>query len=160
MKTYSAKLSEIERKWYLVDAQDLVLGRAASQIAKILRGKHKPTYTPNLDCGDNVIVVNADKVHLTGMKRPNKTYYRHTGYPGGIRSTTADKVLNGEHPERVFIKAVERMITRNPLGRQQMKKLHVYSGSEHPHEAQKPEKLDVASWNIKNNRVREGANEG
>jgi large subunit ribosomal protein L13 len=109
-------------------------------------------YTPHLDCGDNIIIINAEKVQLTGNKRRDKTYYRHTGYPGGIKSRTAGQILDGDHPERVMIKAVERMISRNPLGRQQMRKLHVYVGSEHPHEAQQPEVLDVASMNPKNTR--------
>ena len=117
MKTYSAKPSEVERKWYVIDAEGLVLGRLASQIALRLRGKHKPMFTPHIDCGDNIIVVNAEKIALTGNKRSDKTYYWHTGYPGGIKSRTADKNPDGKHPERVVIKAVERMITRSPLGR-------------------------------------------
>ena len=152
MKTYSAKPSEVERKWYVIDAEDMVLGRMASIIAMRLRGKHKPTFTPHIDCGDNIIVVNAEKVKLTGRKRENKTYYWHTGYPGGIKGRTADAVLSGKHPERVVIKAVERMISRSPLGRQQMRKLHVYAGAEHPHEAQQPEVLDIAAMNPKNKR--------
>jgi len=152
MKTYSAKPSEIVRKWYLVDAEDLVLGRMASVIATRLRGKHKTTYTPHMDCGDNIIVINAEKVKLTGNKRADKTYYWHTGYPGGIKSRTAGSILEGAHPERVVQKAVERMISRNPLGRQQMTKLHVYAGNDHPHEAQQPEVLDVAAMNSKNKR--------
>ena len=115
-----------------------------------LRGKHKPTYTPHVDCGDNIIIINAAKVGLTGNKRTDKTYYWHTGHPGGIKSRTADKILDGNHPERVMIKAVERMVTRNRLGRQQMKKLHVYAGPDHPHEAQAPQILDVAGMNSKN----------
>ena len=150
MRTYSAKASEIEKKWVLIDAEGLVLGRLASQVANILRGKHKPTYTPHMDCGDNVIVVNAEKVHLTGKKLADKTYYWHTGYPGGIKSRTADKILGGDHPERVIVKAVERMVPRGPLGRQQMKNLKVYAGAAHPHEAQQPETLDLASKNAKN----------
>jgi large subunit ribosomal protein L13 len=150
MKTYSAKPSEIERKWCVIDAEGLVLGRLASIVALRLRGKHKTMYTPHLDCGDNIIIINAEKVQLTGNKRRDKTYYRHTGHPGGIKSRTAGQILDGDHPERVMIKAVERMISRNPLGRQQMRKLHVYVGGEHPHEAQQPEVLDVASMNPKN----------
>ena len=150
MKTYSAKASEIDKKWVLVDAEGAVLGRLASQIAKILRGKHKPSFTPNMDCGDHVIVVNAEKVHMTGNKRSDKTYYWHTGYPGGIKSRTADKILDGQHPERVIMKAVERMVPRGPLGRRQMKNLRVYAGAEHPHEAQQPETLDLAAMNPKN----------
>ncbi len=152
MKTYSAKPSDVEKKWYVVDAEDVVLGRLASVIAIRLRGKHKPLYTPHIDCGDNIIVVNADKVHLTGRKIEDKTYYWHTGYPGGIKSRTAGAILSGKHPERVVAKAVERMISRNPLGRQQMRKLHVYAGAEHPHQAQNPEVLDVAAMNPKNKR--------
>ena len=152
MKTYSAKPSDIERAWCVIDADGLVLGRLAAVIASRLRGKHKPLFTPHIDCGDNIIVVNAEKVRLTGRKRADKVYYWHTGYPGGIKSTTAERILDGKHPERVLIKAVERMISRNPLGRAQMRKLHVYKGGEHPHEAQKPEVLDVAAMNPKNKR--------
>ena len=152
MKTYSAKPSDIQRKWYVIDADGLVLGRMATVIAGRLRGKHKTTYTPHMDCGDNVIVINAEKVKLTGNKRAAKTYYWHTGYPGGIKSRTAGAILDGKHPERVVEKAVERMISRNPLGRKQMKKLHVYAGAEHPHDAQQPEVLDVAAMNSKNKR--------
>lgn len=152
MKTYSAKASEVEQKWYLVDAQDLVLGRLASVVAKVLRGKHKPTFTPNIDCGDNVVIINAEKIKLTGRKLTNKVYQHHTGFPGGVKSTTAGKILDGENPERVVYKAIERMISRNKMGRQQMTKLKVYAGSEHPHSAQKPEVLDVASMNPKNKR--------
>jgi len=152
MKTYSAKASEIEKKWILIDADGVVLGRLASQVAKILRGKHKTSYTPHMDCGDNVIIVNAEKVHLTGRKLQDKVYYRHTGYPGGIKQRIAGEVLAGSHPERVIVKAVERMIPRSPLGRQQMSNLRVYGGPEHPHEAQQPETLDVAAMNPKNKR--------
>ena len=152
MKTYSAKPSQVERNWYVIDADGVVLGRLASQIAMRLRGKHKPIFTPHIDCGDNIIVINAEKVALTGNKRTDKVYYWHTGYPGGIKSRTADKVLDGKHPERVVIKAVERMITRSSLGRQQMRKLHVYAGTEHPHQAQSPEVLDIAAMNSKNKR--------
>ena len=152
MKTYSAKPSEVERKWFVVDAEDVVLGRLASIIATRLRGKHKPTFTPHIDCGDNIVVINAEKVKLTGNKRADKTYYWHTGHPGGIKSRTAGAVLDGKHPERVVQKAVERMISRNPLGRQQLRKLHVYAGADHPHEAQQPEVLDVAAMNPKNKR--------
>ncbi|MFP6712638.1 MAG: 50S ribosomal protein L13 [Rhodospirillales bacterium] len=154
MKTYSQKPAEVEREWFVIDAEGLVLGRMASIVAMRLRGKHKPTFTPHIDCGDNIIIVNAEKVGLTGNKRADKTYYWHTGYPGGIKSRTADKILDGDHPERVVIKAIERMITRNPLGRQQMKKLHVYAGSEHPHEAQNPAAMDIAAMNPKNSIVR------
>ena len=152
MKTYSAKPSDIERAWCVIDADGLVLGRLAAVIASRLRGKHKPLFTPHVDCGDNIIVINAEKVRLTGRKRADKVYYWHTGYPGGIKSRTAERILDGKHPERVLIKAVERMISRNPLGRAQMRKLHVYKGGEHPHAAQKPEVLDVAAMNPKNKR--------
>ena len=153
MKTYSAKHSDISKQWWLIDAKDIVLGRLASQVAMLLRGKHKPSYTPHMDCGDHVVIINAEKVKLTGTnKRSNKIYYWHTGFPGGIKSRTAEQVLSGRYPERVIIKAVERMVSRNPLGRQQMTKLHVYSGEKHPHEAQKPETLDIASMNPKNKR--------
>jgi large subunit ribosomal protein L13 len=152
MKTYSAKPADVQKDWFIIDAEGLVLGRLASQIALRLRGKHKPMYTPHIDCGDNIVVINAEKVALTGNKRTDKTYYWHTGYPGGIKSRTADKILDGKFPERVIIKAVERMISRNPLGRQQMKKLHVYAGPEHPHRAQQPQELDIAAMNAKNKR--------
>tara|TARA_B100001996_G_C18637585_1_gene584292 strand:- start:958 stop:1422 length:465 start_codon:yes stop_codon:yes gene_type:complete len=152
MKTYSAKPSEIERNWYVIDADGVVLGRMAAIIATRLRGKHKTTYTPHMDCGDNIIVINAEKVKLTGNKRTDKTYYWHTGYPGGIKSRTAGAILEGKQPERVVEKAVERMVSRNPLGRRQMKKLHVYAGDKHPHESQQPKVLDVAAMNSKNKR--------
>ncbi|MRG72919.1 50S ribosomal protein L13 [Alphaproteobacteria bacterium HT1-32] len=153
MKTYTAKPSDIQKKWVLIDAEGLVLGRLASIVATILRGKNKPTYTPHMDDGDNVIIINAGKIALTGNKRSDKTYYWHTGYPGGIKQRTAEQILDGKFPERVVQKAVERMITRNPLGRQQMKNLRVYAGAEHPHDGQNPEVLDVASMNRKNVRV-------
>ncbi|MGF1610556.1 MAG: 50S ribosomal protein L13 [Kiloniellales bacterium] len=150
MKTYSARPADVEKKWLLIDAEGLVLGRLASQVAKILRGKHKPTFTPHVDCGDNVIVINAEKVQLTGKKSGDKTYYWHTGYPGGIKERRAGQVLAGRYPERVILKAVERMIPRGPLGRQQMTNLRVYKGPEHPHAAQQPEPLDIAAMNPKN----------
>ena len=152
MKTYSAKPSEIDKKWLMVDADGLVLGRLASIIAMRLRGKHKPSYTPHLDCGDNIIVINAEKVVLTGKKMSDKVFYWHTGYPGGIKQRTMAEIIEKGHPERLIIKAVERMVPRGPLGRQQMKNLRVYAGTEHPHEAQKPESLDVAAMNPKNKR--------
>ncbi len=152
MKTYSAKPGDVQRDWFVIDAEDVVLGRLASIVVSRLRGKHKPIFTPHIDCGDNIIVVNAGKVRLTGNKRTDKTYYRHTGYPGGIKKATAGEILDGKHPERVVHKAVERMISRSPLGRQQMRKLHVYAGAEHPHEAQEPQVLDVAAMNPKNKR--------
>jgi large subunit ribosomal protein L13 len=152
MKTFSATPSDIEKKWILIDAEGVVLGRLASQVAKILRGKHKPSFTPHMDCGDNVIIINAEKVKLTGKKLADKKFYWHTGYPGGIKERTMGQILEGKYPERVVEKAVERMITRNNLGRQQMKNLRVYAGSEHPHEAQQPEVLDLQAMNPKNKR--------
>ena len=152
MKTYSMKSAEVQKKWLVVDADGVVLGRMAAEIAKILRGKHRPNYTPHIDCGDNVIVINAEKVHLTGKKLSDKIYYRHTGYPGGIKSRTAGDILSGKQPENVVLKAVERMLPRGKLARQQMSNLRVYAGNEHPHEAQNPEVLDVASMNDKNKR--------
>ena len=152
MKTYSAKPSEVEKQWILIDASDLVLGRLASLIAMRLRGKHKPIFTPHIDCGDHVVVVNAGKVTLTGKKKADKIYYRHTGYPGGIKSTKAGQILEGKHPERVLLKAVERMLPRGPMGRKQFSNLRVYTGAEHPHEAQEPKTLDVAKLNSKNQR--------
>lgn len=152
MKTYSAKPADVEKKWYVIDAEGVVLGRLAAVVATRLRGKHKPIFTPHIDCGDNIVVVNAEKVRLTGRKAANKSYFRHTGYPGGIKEAKAGEILEGQHPERVVIKAVERMISRSPLGREQMRKLHVYAGPEHPHEAQKPEALDLAAMNPKNKR--------
>ncbi|RFB04536.1 50S ribosomal protein L13 [Parvularcula marina] len=150
-KTYNTKPADVEKKWILIDAQDLVVGRLASFIAMRLRGKHLPTFTPNVDDGDHVIVINAEKVHFTGRKREQQTYYWHTGYPGGIKSRTADKVLEGRFPERVLHKAVERMMPKDsPLARRQMKHLHIYAGPEHKHEAQQPETIDVASMNPKN----------
>ncbi|PLX29799.1 MAG: 50S ribosomal protein L13 [Alphaproteobacteria bacterium] len=150
MKTYSLKHSEIEKKWIVVDATDLVLGRLASYIANSLRGKNKPTYTPHLDCGDYVIVINADKVHMTGKKWTDKVFYWHTGYPGGIKSRTLNQIREGKFPERVIQKAVQRMIPKGPLGRAQLKNLHVYAGPEHPHQAQKPETVQFATFNAKN----------
>ena len=152
MKTYSAKPSDDDKKWILIDADGLVLGRLASLIAMRLRGKHKPTFTPHIDCGDNVVVINAEKVRLTGNKLQDKRFYWHTGHPGGIKDRTMGQLLGGRFPERVLVKAVERMITRGPLGRQQMKNLRVYAGASHPHEAQQPELLDVAALNPKNKR--------
>ncbi|MBO6520479.1 MAG: 50S ribosomal protein L13 [Rhodospirillales bacterium] len=152
MKTISAKAADIERKWHVIDADGVVLGRLAAVIATRLRGKHKPLYTPHVDCGDNIIVINAEKVRLTGRKMQDKRYYRHTGHPGGIKETSPEKIITGKFPERVVQKAVERMIPRSPLGRQQLSKLHVYAGSEHPHAAQQPEVLDVAGMNPKNKR--------
>ena len=153
MKTYSAREVDIQRQWLVVDASGKTLGRLATQIATALRGKHKPIYTPHVDCGDNVIVVNAEKVVFTGNKTEDKLYYRHTGYPGGIKETTPKRLLEGKFPERVITKAVERMLKRGPLQRQLMRNLRVYKGSEHPHTAQNPTKLDFASLNRKNSRA-------
>ena len=153
MKTFSAKPAEVTKKWVLIDAKGLVVGRLASLVAMRLRGKHKPTYTPHLDCGDNVIVINAAKVVLTGQKLKKKIYYHHTGYIGGIKERTAKSILEGRFPERVVEKAIERMIPRGPLGRMQLGNLRVYPGPEHPHEAQQPETLDVAAMNRKNMRA-------
>ena len=152
MKTYMAHAETVERKWYVVDAEGVALGRLATRVASVLRGKHKPYFTPNLDCGDYVVVINADKVKLTGKKLTDKKYFKHTGWIGGIKETTAGKILEGRFPERVIVKAVERMISRNPMGRQQMTKLKVYAGENHPHSAQNPEILDIASKNSKNKR--------
>ncbi|MGF1658029.1 MAG: 50S ribosomal protein L13 [Rubrimonas sp.] len=152
MKTFSIKAGEIEKKWVVIDAEGVVLGRLASIIAMRLRGKHKATFTPHMDMGDNVIVVNAEKVQLTGAKRADKIYYRHTGYPGGIKSVTAGKLLEGKFPERVLMKAVQRMMPGGPLTRQQLTHLRIYAGGAHPHEAQQPETLDVRAMNPKNTR--------
>ena len=152
MNTYSAKPSEVEAKWLVIDAEGLVLGRVASIIANRLRGKHRPMFTPHIDCGDHVVVINAEKIALTGKKLTDKKFYWHTGHPGGIKERTMDKILGGKFPERVLEKAVQRMVPKGPLGRAQLKKLHVYGGSEHPHAAQSPEAMDVASMNSKNTR--------
>src|SRR5512147_1628596 len=150
MKTYSAKPAEVDKKWVLIDAKGLVVGRLASIVAMRLRGKHKATFTPHVDDGDNVIVVNAAKAVLTGRKREKKVYYHYTGFIGGIKERSAKAILEGRFPERIVEKAVERMLPRGPLGRVQLGNLRVYPGPEHPHEAQKPEKLDVAAMNRKN----------
>ena len=152
MKTYSAKPADIEKKWILIDAEGVVLGRLASIVAMRLRGKHKASFTPHMDMGDNVIIINADKVQMTGKKRTDKKYYWHTGHPGGIKSRTAGQILEGKFPERVLTKAVERMMPGGPLTRRQMTNLRVYAAAEHPHEAQAPEVLDVKSMNKKNTR--------
>ncbi len=152
MPTYMAKASEIDKKWLLIDAKNLVVGRLASVIAMRLRGKHKPTYTPHMDCGDNIVVINADKVVFTGDKWAQKTYYYHTGYPGGIKERNAGKIRDGRFPDRILKKAVERMLPGGVLGRQQLSNLRVYAGEVHPHEAQQPVALDVAALNSKNKR--------
>jgi large subunit ribosomal protein L13 len=153
MQTFSAKPAEVEKKWVLIDAKGLVVGRLATLVAMRLRGKHLPTYTPHVDCGDNVIIINAAKVVLTGRKRERKVYHNHTGFIGGIKERTAKSILEGRFPERVVEKAVERMLPRGPLGRRQFGNLRVYPGTEHPHEAQQPQVVDVASMNRKNMRA-------
>jgi len=153
MKTFSQKPAEVVKKWVVIDAENLVLGRLASLIANRLRGKHKATFTPHVDDGDHVIVINAEKVALTGKKYQDKIYYWHTGYPGGIKQRTARQIIEGRFPERVIEKAVERMIPRGPLGRRQMKNLRIYAGNAHPHEAQQPQILDIAALNRKNKRI-------
>jgi len=150
MKTFSAKPADVEKKWVVIDATGLVVGRLASIIALRLRGKHKPSFTPHVDDGDNVIVINAEKVVFSGRKRDQKNYYHHTGYIGGIKERSAKSIFEGRFPERILEKAVERMLPRGPLGRKQLGNLRVYSGAEHPHEAQKPEALDVGALNRKN----------
>src|SRR6201999_2387152 len=152
-KTHSTKTAEIEKKWVVIDAEGLVVGRLATIIAMRLRGKHKPSYTPHMDDGDHVIVVNAEKVVFTGKKREDKVYYHYTGFQGGIKERTARFILEGRFPERIVEKAVERMVPRGPLGRKQMGNLRVYAGPEHPHTAQQPETLDVAAMNRKNVRA-------
>ena len=152
MKTFSATPADIEKKWIIIDAEGVVLGRLASIVAIRLRGKHKPSFTPHMDCGDNVIVINADKVQLTGKKR-EENFYWHTGYPGGIKYRTKDQILNGRHPERVVKMAVKRMLPGNKLSRKLMTNLRVYAGHQHPHEAQSPDVYDIKSMNPKNTRV-------
>ncbi len=153
MKTFSAKPADVVKKWIIIDAKDAIVGRLASFVAARLRGKHRPDYTPHVDCGDYVIVINADKVVFTGRKLDDKKYYRHTGYPGGIKSRTASDILNGRFPERIVKKAVQRMLPHeSPLARQQMSNLKVYASDVHPHEAQKPELVDFAAMNPKNSR--------
>jgi large subunit ribosomal protein L13 len=153
MKTFVAKAGDVEKKWIVIDADGLVVGRLATLIATRLKGKHKASYTPHLDCGDNIVVVNAEKAVFTGRKRDDKVYYRHTGYPGGVKSTTPKRIFEGKFPERVIELAVERMLRRGPLQRKLMRNLKVYKGTEHPHAAQSPEKLDVAKLNRKNVRA-------
>ncbi|GGE43826.1 50S ribosomal protein L13 [Actibacterium pelagium] len=152
MKTFSATPADIDKKWILIDAEGVVLGRLASIVAMRLRGKHKASFTPHMDMGDNVIIINADKVQLTGKKRDDKKFYWHTGHPGGIKERTMRQIIEGEHPERVVMKAVQRMLPGNKLSRKLMTNLRVYAGTEHGHEAQNPEVLDVKSMNPKNTR--------
>ena len=153
MQTYVAKPGELEKRWILIDGNGLVVGRLATLIAMRLKGKHKAAYTPHVDTGDNVIVINAEKVVFTGNKTEDKIYYRHTGYPGGIKMRTPLQLFDGKFPERILQKAVERMLKRGPLQRKLMRNLKVYKGTTHPHEAQKPEPLDVKALNRKNARV-------
>ena len=150
MNTFSQKPAEVQKKWVLIDAEGVVLGRLAAVVASRLRGKHKPTFTPHVDDGDNVIIINADKVKLTGRKYTDKKYYWHTGHPGGIKERTARQIIEGRFPERVVQKAVQRMLPEGPLARQQLRNLRVYAGSDHPHEAQQPVALDVAAMSSKN----------
>ena len=152
MKTYVARPSDIDRKWLLIDAKDLVLGRLSVVIANYVRGKHKASYTPSIDCGDNVVVINADKVSLSGKKMNNKIHYWHTGYPGGIKSETYGQILESKKPQKAIELAVKRMIPKGPLGREQLKKLYIYTGETHPHEAQKPQLVDITAMNSKNKR--------
>ncbi|MCX7346097.1 MAG: 50S ribosomal protein L13 [Alphaproteobacteria bacterium] len=150
MTTYTAKAKDIVKDWVLIDAEGLIVGRAAAIIANRLRGKHKPTFTPHMDCGDHIVVINAEKIVLTGRKNQQKTYYWHTGFPGGIKERKAGKILEGAHPERVLEQAVKRMLPGGPLKRQQMTHLRIYKGAAHPHEAQNPKKLDIRAMNPKN----------
>ena len=153
MKTYNAP-HDVENKWIIIDAEGVVVGRLASYVAKRLRGKHRPDFTPHIDTGDHVVIINAEKAVFTGNKRKDKVYYRHTGHPGGIKSTTPEKLLDGRFPERVLMQAVKRMMPKeSPLARKQFSKLRVYAGSEHPHEAQSPETVDYAAMNRKNKKA-------
>jgi large subunit ribosomal protein L13 len=153
MSTFNLKPADVQKKWVLIDADGLVVGRLAAIVARRLRGKHLASYTPHVDCGDNVVVVNADKVVLTGRKREDKTYYWHTGYIGGIKERKARQILEGKFPERIVEKAVERMMPEGPLARKQLKNLRVYKGAEHPHAAQSPEALDIGAMSRKNKRA-------
>ncbi len=155
MSTYSAKPTDITKKWVLIDAEGLVVGRLAALVATRLRGKHKPMYTPHTDCGDNVIIINAEKILLTGNKLTDKRYYWHTGYIGGIKERSPEKFLSGRTPERVVELAIKRMLPRGPLGKHQFANLRVYAGPAHPHEAQQPEKIDIAAMNPKNTNYRQ-----
>ncbi|MBV0899633.1 MAG: 50S ribosomal protein L13 [Wolbachia endosymbiont of Fragariocoptes setiger] len=150
MKTFSLKASQVDKKWLLIDAEDLIVGRLAAFVAKLLRGKHKPEYTPHMDCGDNVIIINAEKIHFTGKKLKEKIYYNHTGYPGGLKETTPANILEGKFPERIIKMAVKRMLDDGPMARKRLANLYVYSGPEHKHQGQKPENVDFASLNRKN----------
>ncbi len=148
--TVSVRQQDVQKKWILIDAENLILGRLAAYVANRLRGKHLPSYTPHVDCGDNVIIINAEKIHLTGNKLEDKKFYWHTGYAGGIKERAIGQILSGKYPERVVSKAVERMVPRGPLGRRIMSNLKVYAGSDHPHTGQQPTVIDFASLNQKN----------
>lgn len=150
MKTFFLKEKQINKKWLVINAEGLVVGRLAAFVATLLRGKHKPEYTPHMDCGDNVIIVNAEKAHFTGNKLKDKIYYRHTGHPGGLKQTTPDNILNGKFPERVIEMAVNRMLDDGPMARRRFENLYVYSGPEHKHQGQQPQEIDFASLNRKN----------
>jgi large subunit ribosomal protein L13 len=150
--TVSVRSQDVQKKWILIDAENLILGRLAVYVANHLRGKHLASYTPHVDCGDNVVIINAEKIHLTGNKLADKKFYWHTGYPGGIKERTMGQILTSKYPERVIIKAVERMVPRGPLGRRIMSNLKVYAGAEHPHTGQQPTVIDFASLNPKNKR--------
>ncbi|MGL9733158.1 MAG: 50S ribosomal protein L13 [Wolbachia sp.] len=150
MKTFFLKKKQIDKKWFVIDAEGLVVGRLAAFVATLLRGKHKPEYTPHMDCGDNVIIINAEKMHFTGKKFKEKIYCKHTGYPGGLKRTTPDIILNGKFPERVIEMAIKRMLDDGPMARKRFRNLYVYSGPEHKHQGQQPEKIDFASLNRKN----------
>ncbi len=152
MKTYVMKAAEVEKKWVLIDADGVVLGRLAAEVAKILRGKHRPSFTPHVDCGDNVIVINAEKVRVTGRKLDLHMFTWHTEHHGGLKTRTLGKTLGGKFPERAIEKAVQRMMPRGPLGREQMRNMRVYAGAKHPHEAQTPATVDIAGRNPKNKR--------
>jgi large subunit ribosomal protein L13 len=153
MKTFNIKPADVQKDWVVIDADGLVLGRLASQVALRLRGKHLPIFTPNVDCGDNIVVINAEKVRLTGNKARDSIFYWHTGHPGGVKGRSKGQILASKHPERVIEKAVERMLPRGPLGRQQLSNLRVYAGADHPHGAQQPQPLDVGAMNRKNKRI-------
>lgn len=159
--TYFDKASDIKKEWLIIDAENLVLGRLATEVAKILKGKHKHTYTPHMDCGDNVVIINASKIHMTGKKatsKEGKFYYHHTGYPGGIKKLSAKDILASKYPERIMKLAVSRMIKKTSQGKKLVKNLYVYPSNSHPHEAQKPKEYDFATKNIKNTKNRKGLN--
>ncbi len=151
MKTSFLKPADVEKKWYLIDAEGLILGRLSALIVTRLRGKHRPDYTPHIDCGDQIIVINADKIRVSGRKMTNRIYYRHTGYPGGIKQVNTQEILKGKRPTRLLKEAVRRMLPKeSPLARKQLSDLRIYAGNEHPHTAQQPEKIDIKLLNEKN----------